>query len=500
MLQYLKQESNKTLTENGAATLKTTQSDCLDLFATIGALRRANEQEIIARFIRAFAENKDIAVKSLFFARDVRGGLGERKVFRVILKWLASNSPETVRKNLTYIAEYGRFDDLLSLFGTPIEKDMLSYVKSQLEKDMEELENGGEVSLLAKWLPSVNASNENTVLMAKKIARYMDMDDATYRKILVRLRAHIKIIENNLRERDYTFDYEKQPSKAMFKYRKAFIRNDGERYNSFLNKVATGEAKINANTLAPYELVEPYLNWNYWSNDNNAFLKSITEEEKKTLNATWESLPSLETKENALAIIDTSGSMYMDSKPLPAGVAISLGIYFAEHNSGHFKNHFIEFSSKPELIEIEGDTFVDKLRYITTFCKVADTNLEAVFDLVLNAAVKNNVPQSELPSKLIIISDMEFNACVSGAGETNFNNAKRKFESAGYKLPEVVFWNVASRNRQQPVTKNEQGVALVSGCTPRLFSQILDGSLTALTPYEFMLEVLGSERYEKIVA
>ncbi len=500
MLQYLKQESNKTLTENGAATLKTTQSDCLDLFATIGALRRANEQEIITRFIRAFAENKDIAVKSLFFARDVRGGLGERKVFRIILKWLALNSPETVRKNLPYIAEYGRFDDLLSLFGTSVEKAMLELIKAQLEADISALENGGEVSLLAKWLPTVNASNKNTVLMAKKIARYMGLDDATYRKILVRLRAHIKIIENNLRERDYTFDYEKQPSKAMFKYRQAFIRNDGERYNSFLNRVATGEATLNAETLAPYELVEPYLDWNYWCNDNNAFLKPISDEENKTLNATWESLPSFETDGNALAIIDTSGSMYMDSRPLPASVALSLGIYFAEHNTGHFKNHFIEFSSKPELIEIKGDSFADKLRYITSFCKVADTNLEAVFDLILDAAVKNNVPQMELPSKLIIISDMEFNACVRGADETNFNNAKRKFENAGYKLPEIVFWNVASRNKQQPVTKNEQGVALVSGCTPRLFSQVLDGSLTALTPYEFMLEILGNERYDKIVA
>ena len=499
MLQYLKQESNKTLTENGAATLKTTQSDCLDLFATIGALRRANEQEIIARFIRAFAENKDIAVKSLFFARDVRGGLGERKVFRVILNWLACNSPETVRKNLPYIAEYGRFDDLFSLFGTPVEKDALYFIKSQLEADMSALENGGEVSLLAKWLPSVNASNKNTVLMAKKIARYMGMDDATYRKTLVRLRAHIKIIENNLRERDYTFDYEKQPSKAMFKYRQAFIRNDGERYNSFLNRVATGEVKLNAETLAPYELVEPYLNPHWYSN-NRSFMKMITEEDKKTLNATWESLPSFETDENALAIIDTSGSMYMDSRPLPASVALSLGLYFAEHNTGHFKNHFIEFSSEPELIEIKGDSFVDKLRYITSFNEIADTNLEAVFDLVLDAAEKNNVPQMELPSKLIIISDMEFNACVRGADETNFNNAKRKFEKAGYKLPEIVFWNVASRNKQQPVTKNEQGVALVSGCTPRLFSQVLGGSLTALTPYEFMLEILGNERYEKIVA
>lgn len=192
--------------------------------------------------------------------------------------------------------------------------------------------------------------------------------------------------------------------------------------------------------------------------------------------------------------------MYWAAKPIPAAVALSLGIYFAEHNTGVFRNHFIEFSSKPQLIEIKGETFADKLQYICSFNEVADTNLEAVFDLVLNAAINNNVPQSELPEKLIIVSDMEFNECIDNADETNFNNAKRKFEAAGYKLPEVIFWNVASRNRQQPVKKNEQGVALVSGCTPVLYSQVTDGSLSAMTPFEFMLEVLGSERYEKIVA
>ena len=497
MLQYLKQESNKTFTENGAATLKTTQSDCLDLFATIGAIRRESDEEIIARFMRAFAEDKDIAMKLLFFARDIRGGLGERKVFRVCLKWLSYNAPETVRKNLSYISEYGRFDDLLVLFDTPVEKDMLDLIRDQLGNDIEAMNNNEEVSLLGKWLPSVNASNANTIKAAKKIARFLAMDDKGYRKMLTKLRAHIRIIENNLREKDYTFDYEKQPSKAMFKYRGAFARNDAERYNNFLNRVSSGEAKLNASTLAPYEIVEPCLN-EYWS--RLPFMKDLTEEEKKSLNATWEALPDFGSEANALAIIDTSGSMYCDAKPLPAAVALSLGIYFAEHNTGAFKNHFIEFSREPELIEIKGETFADKLQYICSFNKVADTNIEAVFDLVLSAAVNNSVPQSELPKKLIIISDMEFNACVKNAGATNFNNAKAKSEAAGYKLPEVVFWNVASRNRQQPVTKNEQGVALVSGCTPRLFSQVVDGSLAAMTPYEFMLDVLGSERYEKIAA
>lgn len=499
MLQYLKQESNKTFTENGAATLKTTQSDCLDLFATVGAIRRESDEEITTRFMRAFAEDKDIAMKLLFFARDIRGGLGERKVFRVSLRWLAKNAPKTIRKNLSYIAEYGRFDDLLVLFDTPVEKDMLDFIREQLCKDVEAMDNGGEVSLLGKWLPSVNASNADTIKIAKKIARFLKMDDKTYRKMLSQLRAHIRIIENNLREKDYTFDYEKQPSKAMFKYRGAFARNDAERYNNFLNRVSSGEAKLNASTLAPYELVEPYLT-PHWYNGHHSFMKEITEEERKTLNATWEALPDFGSEANALAIIDTSGSMYCDAKPLPAAVALSLGLYFAEHNSGAFKNHFIEFSSNPELIEIKGDTFAEKLQYICSFNEIADTNIEAVFDLVLNAAINNKLPQAELPAKLIIISDMEFNACVRNAEVTNFKNAKAKFEAAGYELPEVVFWNVASRNRQQPVTKNEQGVALVSGCTPRLFSQVVDGSLAALTPYEFMLDVLGGERYEKIAA
>ena len=192
--------------------------------------------------------------------------------------------------------------------------------------------------------------------------------------------------------------------------------------------------------------------------------------------------------------------MYWDAKPIPAAVALSLGIYLAEHNTGAFKNHFIEFSRRPELIEIKGKTFFEKLQYLCTFSEIADTNIEAVFDLILNAALNNNLPESELPEKLIIISDMEFNECVNNAGATNFNNAKAKFEAAGYTLPEVVFWNVASRNRQQPVTKNEQGVALVSGCSPILFSQVVDGSLAAMTPYEYMLDVLNGKRYEKIVA
>ena len=489
MLQYLKEESNKVYTENGAVTNESTGDFCLDLFATIGAIRKAEDGEIESRFVRAYTENKDIATKILFFARDIRGGLGERKVFRVILKWLAYHEADTVKKNLPYVADYGRFDDLLVLMGTPCENDMLAVLKEQFDADIKALKDQKAVSLLAKWLPSVNASNKDTIMTAKKIAKYFGMSESTYRKSLSSLRAYIKIIENNLREKDYTFDYEKQPSKAMFKYRKAFARNDAERYSDFIRKVEKGEAKLNASTLAPYELVEPFM--------QGSWLRDLTKEEQASINAAWNSLPDYGSDENAIAVIDTSGSMYCTGKPTPASVALSLGIYFAERNKGYFKNHFIEFSQRPQLIEIKGKTFAEKLRYLATFNEVANTNIEAVFDLILKAAVKNKLPQSQLPSKLYLISDMEFDMAVENAELSNFENAKKKFEEKGYKLPNIVFWNVASRNKQQPVTQNDNGVILVSGCTPRLFSMVASSEVN---PRVFMMEVIESERYAKIVA
>lgn len=485
MTEYLEKEANMAFTENGAVTYSSTGSHCLDLFSTIGGLRNADEQEIAARFIRAYTENPHRAMKLLFFARDVRGGLGERRAFRVIIRWLAVYKPESVIKNLEYFAEYGRYDDLLALFGTPCEKEMLEYIAKLFSADMKLLNAGENVSLLAKWLPSVNASSKETVKQANRLAKALGLSNAAYRKALSALRRKICIIENNLREKDYTFEYENQPSKAMLKYQKAFIRNDSERYGKFLSDVSKGKRRLNAGNIAPYELVNTYLK----ASDKKAIENSV--------NAAWESLPDFGGNENAIAIVDTSGSMYCGGNPMPASVAISLGIYFGERNKGAFGGSFIEFSEKPQLIRIKGETFVDKLNYICSFNEVANTNLEAVFDLILNTAIKNKLKQESLPSKLIIISDMEFDWCVENSSLTNFENAREKFQRNGYKLPQIVFWNVSSRNNQQPVTQNEQGVALVSGATPRLFRMVADGSLS---PYKLMLEVLESERYSLIAA
>ena len=492
MLKQLKKEANMTRTENYAATYQSTHSACLDLFATIGALRRADDTEIAGRFLRAYAEDADLAMKLLFFGRDVRGGLGERRVFRTILRHLAANEPASVRKNIENVAEYGRYDDLLALIGTPCEADALAYIAGVFLTDMAALESGGAVSLLGKWLPSVNASNADTVRMGKLVARALGLNDADYRKALVRLRDAIRIIENNLREKDYSFDYAKQPSKAMFKYRQAFLRNDEERYRVFMTRVATGEARLHTGTLAPYDIIEPLIGFGW-----RAPGAELAEAERIAIDTTWKAQENFANGENALVVVDGSASMYGGGSPLPYAVAMSLGVYFAERNSGEFKDHFITFSESPQLVQIKGRDIAEKIRYCMSFNEVANTNIQKVFELILSTALRHNLPQDEMPSTLYIISDMEFDMCAMGAGLTNFEYAKQLFAENGYMLPRVVFWNVDSRHRQQPVTQNEQGVALVSGNAPRIFGMLKSGTLS---PYAFMMDVLGSDRYTKIAA
>ena len=482
MLEFLKKRANMTRTENGAVTMRSTESDCLNLFATVGALRSQNTAEIEKRFLRAFAENKELAMKILFYARDVRGGLGERRVFRVLLQYLAEHEPASLLRNLPYIAEFGRWDDILVLLNTPVRMEAEKLLYEQFQADMEAMQDG-EVSLLGKWLPSVNAHNAETVKMAKQLARVFGLNEAQYRKALSALRAEIRIIENNLRERDYTFDYSEQPSRAMFKYRKAFLRNDEFRYRRFMQRVSSGEAVLHTGALMPYDIVRSAYNAAY--------------NERKALDATWKALENFTKGENAIVVVDGSGSMYSCGNPLPATVAQSLAIYFAERNHGAFRNHFITFSMSPQLVEIKGADIVEKVRYCRSFNECANTNLQAVFELILRTAVENRLPQEELPSTLYIVSDMEFDNCACGASLTNFAYAKKLYEANGYCLPQVVFWNVQSRNEQQPVKMNEQGVALVSGCTPRIFSQVMNGEME---PYQNMLNILMSKRYAVIAA
>lgn len=479
--------SGKTLTQNGAVTNRSSGTYCLDLFFAAGAMRGASEDEITAAVTRAYAEDPVKTMKIVFFARDARGGLGERRFFRVAVKALAQFAPEAVERNIPYIAEFGRYDDLLVLLDTQCADKAMDVIRERLNEDIKSMRDGGKVSLLAKWLPSVNASSKATRNTARDVAARLGYSERSYRKTLSELRAYSDILENRLRERDYTFDYSKQPSCAMFKYRKAFIRNDNERYVDYLNAVNSGKAKLNASVLFPYEITARCIGL------------PVSDEERLALDTTWKSLPAFGESGNSLAVIDGSGSMYgmrRGTSVRPADVALSLGIYFAEHNKGIFANRFITFSTSPQIVEIKGADIVEKTRFCATFNEVSNTNLEAVFNLILATAVKSKAKQEELPEKLFVISDMEFDYCVdSGNDLTLYDTMKAKFKQYGYKLPDVVFWNVNSFGNNVPVRYKDSGTALVSGFTPALFDMVIGKEIS---PEIVMNSAIESERYAMV--
>ena len=299
MLEALKHEANLTHTENGALAYRSTKSACLDLFAVCGSLRHATEKEIFRKFMRAYTEDPDVAMRILFYARDVRGGLGERRFFNIIIRYLADFRSVSVTKNLHLFAEYGRYDDMLSLLGTKCEQSLAKFIRRQLDTDIAAAASGKSVSLLAKWLPSINTSSLFSKEQAKQLCRLMGMKEKEYRQTLSALRKHIDIVEDHLRRKDYSFDYEKVPGKALFQYRRAIWRNDTERYETYINEVRAGTAVMNADTLYPYEIVRAAMN----EQDENAL---------RSLDTVWNALPNYTDSRNALAVIDGSGSMYWD--------------------------------------------------------------------------------------------------------------------------------------------------------------------------------------------
>lgn len=489
-IDYLKKNQNSALTENGAYSYNTSESECLDLFYRIGALRNSvSDNEITNLVERAYAENPLDTMRILFFARDIRNGLGERKVFRKAVEYLAAYHTESVRKNLELFSEYGRWDDLVMLYGKSSLDDCITdIIKKQLESDIINMNNGKNISLLAKWLPSVNTSSEKTRILAGKIVHALGFTEKYYRKTLSALRKYIDIIENRLRERDYTFDYSKQPSKAMMMYRKAFIRNDRERYIQYIENVTSGKKKLNVSSLYPYDIVR------------NALKRDISEEETAALDAAWKSMNDISSDRNAIAVVDGSGSMYCScGSPKPFEAALSLGLFFAEKSHGKFANHFITFSKTPRLIEIKGRNIVEKAKYASSFNEVANTDISAVFRLILDTARKYKLPQSELPDTIYIISDMEFDSCAEYNGKpcTNFQLAENTFRKAGYRLPDVVFWNVASRNQQIPVKSHQSGAVLVSGSSPKIFDMVKSGDIN---PFRIMRDIIDSERYSAVSA
>lgn len=494
LLTGMKKALNTTLTENGAQALKSTLSPTLDFFSVAGALRNRDTTEVLDLFSKAYASNPLYAMKSLFYARDIRGGLGERQTFRLILRDLAINHPSVVKANLSLIPEYGRWDDLFVLFDTPLEKSVIALIDHQLFEDIKAYraaqltKTEPHVSLLAKWLPSENASSPETKALARKLAKALDFTPSAYRKVLSTLRKALKVVESDLSAQNYTaIDYSTVPSVASHKYISTFHRHDDERYTAFIEAVASGKKSIKASTLYPYNIVEDYL-YNYRDSDCPAQEVWASDE------VLWKNLPDYVTDKSKsfLVMADVSGSM----EGRPMATSVGLAIYFAERNHGPFANHFITFTDKPQLIEISpSQTLGEKIRTVERHVGY-DTNLEAAFDLVLTSAIDNNLSQEDLPSAIVIISDMEINQWGHHNGADFTTEMAARFAKAGYKMPTLIYWNVDSRNSVYHADASNPFVRFVSGQSPSVFKSLCEDK--AKTPIELMLEILDSDRYSKI--
>ncbi len=467
------------VTQNGAPTYSTSLSATVDLFATGKALRTRAASEKIALFNKAWTEDRLLSLKCLFNIRDIRGGGGERQTFREILADFAQKNGAIVVKNLDNIVKYGRFDDLFVLFNTPIHSQVVDYLFNQLQKDLEAYDKGEPVSLLAKWLPSINGSSKEGRDQAYMLANTWGLTPKQYRKILSALRAHIDVIEVKMCANEWDkINYSAVPSKAALNYKDAFQKHDGTRYNQFLQSVESGETTINAGTLFPYELIGR-------ANGD------------KTIEAQWKALPNyLEGNDrNLLCVCDVSGSMTHGAASVrPIDISISLGIYTAERNTGAFKDYFITYTSEPTLQKVTGDTLYEKIQSINGPMGLS-TDLQKVFTNLLSFAVKNKVPAKEMPEQIIVISDMEFNSAQNG--RTNLDSIREQYKKAKYPMPQLVFWNVNSTQNNLPARADDKGVVLVSGASPSIFTSLLSGK--NVTPIDQMLATLNQERYNTVV-
>ena len=494
-LNGLTDATNFGYTENGAIKHFTTRSALLDMFAMGAAYRKRNDEDCILLFKKAYEENPIYALKCLFYIRDVRGGQGERRFWRVCMKWLASADPEAARRNIQHTALYGRWDDLYIFVGTPLEDAAFEIMKEQLALDVQ----CKTPSLLAKWLKSENTSSKTSRKLAQRTREYLGMTHKQYRKTLSILRERINVLERLMSAGKWDeIEFDKIPSKAGMIYKNAFARHDLERAKSekevqtYADFAKDTTKKVNAKTLYPYECV---------NEAKKCYRRDLDDPIRLVTNKSWDNLADYfkNASFNGLAVVDTSASMTWYGPVYPIDVATSLGIYCAEKAQGPFAGHYISFSRNPRLIKVEGVDFVDKVRRIREADLCENTNIEGVFDLLLNTAIMNNCKQEDLPENIIIISDQEFDAARGYYGrnentKTLMENIEQKWLTHGYNMPNLIYWNVQARQNNIAMIPKD-GVSFVSGFSPSIFQQIMSGK----TSFDLMYEVLNQERYSVII-
>lgn len=488
----MKHETIKTYTENGATAFNSTGvSDLLDLYALVGGMRE-RQDDVLDKFQLSCDEDLLLAFKLAFYTRDVRGGLGERDSFRTMLRYLAHKYPEELIMNLHLIPYYGRWDDLFCLIDTPCAQEMAELVWDQLVDDrFNAMITDTKISLLAKWMPSINTSSEETRKKAMFFIKRFNMSQASYRKMLSALRARLKIVECQMSAQEWNeITYSQVPSRAMMRYRDAFKNHDEERFEDYLEKVEEGKEKINAGTLYPYDLVGKYI---YAS---SFWLRSSISEEDPVIEAQWKALPNyIDEGQNIIVMADVSGSM-LCCEGRPMASAVGLAIYFSERNNSAYKDMFMTFSSSPAFVKLKGNSLRKKVDQAVSSDWGGSTNLEAAFEEVLRVAVENKIAREDMPKAIVVISDMEINYC-AGRDWSFYDEMVKRFAAKGYEIPNIVFWNVESRQDTFLVDGNRKGVQLISGQSASTFRNVINA--IGMTPYEAMLNTLNSERYNPIV-
>lgn len=504
-------------TENGAVGYQTTGKKLVDMNFAVSSLRKASDEEIRDMFTKVYFEDKLTAIKWLFFAGDVRHGLGERRLFRICFSELLKINYKAVMELLKLIPEYTRWDNLTLMvteeFDKEVRNQVFDIVKNQLKDDITNYEAGKPISLLAKWMPSATTSSYETKALAKKYAEALELKPSTYRKMLSKLRKYLKVVEIDMSNGDWDkIDYSAVPSRANLIYKDAFMRHDEDRRSEYLDSLSKGETTINAGVLFPHDIIAKYLEvhgWNYSINEYDEAVEQL-----------WKALPDyVKGQGNTICVVDGSGSMY-DNKASGniacAHVAQALGIYFAERSSGYYKDTYITFSENPQYVDFSGaKSLREKLIIASKYDECANTNIERVFMMILKTAVDNKLDQSELPANILILSDMEFDGHVVctdhvasrprfgyGANRsqiapttTLFNDIAYTYAQYGYKMPRLVFWNIYSRTGTIPVKENEMGVALVSGFSTTICDMVLSSETD---PYKVLLNKINGERYKAV--
>lgn len=507
-IEDIKNELNSELqrTENGALGYATSGKALLDMNFKTSSMRNMSDKDILALFHEAMAEDPKITIKWLFFLRDREQGMGERKSFRIMLKDLCEDRPNLVMKLIPLVLYYGRWDDLWRLLDSDNAKvfnTLIDIVGDQLSTDIQNAQLNKPISLLGKWLPSLSSKKQENRRWAAKIRKALFLSKEEYRNICTSLRKYLDVVEVKMSDKEWSkINYESVPSRANLLYRNAFLRNDAARRAKYLESLQRGETKINAKVLSAADIVHSYCDQSGWYNQVESYDESLEQ--------LWKNLPNyMPDGASAIVVSDSSGSMTtrVGNTNLTAyQVAEALAIYMSERLTGEFKDCFITFSSKPQLLNMSNfKSLHEKLKYYDSEALMSNTNIKAVFDLILRVAVNNHYSQEDLPQNIIICSDMEFDTAQgyspfwsrndTRCSKADFEAIKDEYAQYGYKMPSLTFWNICGRTNTVPLQENELGVHLLSGFSQAIVYMAFS---TKLDPYECLIERLNSERYDMV--